>query len=427
MHDISTVSITPRWDYKWFGAFVPFSYNGFRNFNVGLDLKLGPIIVGTNSLTPFVSKRDIYSFDFHFLVKVPIPYGRVKDKDNDKVSNKNDRCKEVAGVWEFLGCPDRDADHIPDKIDECPDEPGIPKFNGCPDKDLDDIPDKQDQCPDEAGLAKFFGCPDKDFDDIMDKSDSCPDEAGLVEFNGCPDRDGDGVIDKLDSCIEKQGPASNHGCPEQKLYLVDKNGNTLSSVILGKDGVFIFESLPSDSIIMFRMEPDDDPNRKEIRVATAGGLARIARRGKDNYFRFDYFAPDKTKQNMLDANDVLIKLNKEEEEVLKKAFNNLEFEPARAVIRSASYGDLDELAKLLMKKPQWRVKISGHTDNVGKPAENMVLSKNRANALALYLESKGIDKSRFVVKWYGQTQPLVPNTTAANKQKNRRVEMLIVE
>lgn len=427
VHDISTISFTPRWDYKWFGAFVPLSYNAYRNFNIGACVKLGPIIVGTNSLTPFITKKDIYGFDMYFLLKVPIPYGPVRDKDKDKVSNKKDKCKDIPGVWEFLGCPDRDGDHIPDKVDDCPDDPGIPQFNGCPDRDGDGIMDKNDSCPDNPGLKEFYGCPDRDGDRIIDKRDSCPDEPGLIEFNGCPDKDGDGLMDKKDRCPEKPGPISNEGCPEQKLYLVDKSGNILSTVVMGKDGSFVFEKLPHDSVAMFMMDPDEDPNIKEIKVGTIGTMVRLAKRGKDNFFRFDYLKPEPVKQNVIQTPDVAVKLNKEEEEIVKKAFNNLEFETGKAIIKATSFDELTELAKLMMKKPAWRLKISGHTDNVGKPAANMTLSKNRANALALFLESKGVDPSRFVVKWYGQTMPIKPNTTPEGRQKNRRVEMLIIE
>jgi len=125
--------------------------------------------------------------------------------------------------------------------------------------------------------------------------------------------------------------------------------------------------------------------------------------------------------------DVAIKLNKEEEEVLKKAFNNLEFATAKDIIKQESYASLDELAALMAKKPNWRLKISGHTDNQGGKATNMKLSEKRAKAVQKYLVSKGIAADRFKVEWFGQTKPIADNKTEAGRQKNRRVEMLIIE
>lgn len=71
VHEITTLSITPRWDYKFVGTYVPLSYNKYSRFRAGTSLRLGPIILGTADLLPLVSKRDIRAADFHFMLKVP--------------------------------------------------------------------------------------------------------------------------------------------------------------------------------------------------------------------------------------------------------------------------------------------------------------------------------------------------------------------
>jgi len=81
----------------------------------------------------------------------------------------------------------------------------------------------------------------------------------------------------------------------------------------------------------------------------------------------------------------------------------------------------------MKKKPEWRLKLSGHTDNQGKKDDNMKLSEKRAKAVAKHLEDKGLDPKRFKVEWFGQTKPIAPNTTPQGRQKNRRVEMLIID
>ena len=81
----------------------------------------------------------------------------------------------------------------------------------------------------------------------------------------------------------------------------------------------------------------------------------------------------------------------------------------------------------MLKKPNWRLKISGHTDNVGSAASNMKLSQNRAEAVKTYLISKGIDRSRFKAEWFGSKNPIASNKTEEGRQRNRRVEMLLVE
>jgi outer membrane protein OmpA-like peptidoglycan-associated protein len=120
------------------------------------------------------------------------------------------------------------------------------------------------------------------------------------------------------------------------------------------------------------------------------------------------------------------KLTEKEQEILDLAFSNLEFETGKAIIRATSLDELDSLAALLISRPDWRLRIAGHTDDVGNNNSNMTLSKNRANAVKNHLNSRGVAEDRFIVEWYGETKPLVPNVNAANRQKNRRVEMTVV-
>lgn len=115
-----------------------------------------------------------------------------KDKDQDGVKNRKDKCPEIAGPIENKGCPfpDMDGDGVPDKEDQCKEVSGPIENNGCPfpDTDGDGIIDKDDACPTVAGPAENNGCPwpDTDGDGILDKDDACPTVPGLPEYNGCP-------------------------------------------------------------------------------------------------------------------------------------------------------------------------------------------------------------------------------------------------
>jgi outer membrane protein OmpA-like peptidoglycan-associated protein len=427
VHDITTFSLTPRWDHKWFGVFVPISYDAMRNSKVGLALRLGPIILGTNNLAPFIGRKDLYGADVYVMLKIPIMYKRPKDKDHDKVSDKKDKCKDLAGTWEFMGCPDKDGDHIQDKEDACPEVPGIAEFKGCPDKDGDHVQDTDDACPDEAGLVEFKGCPDKDGDKIIDKEDECPELAGLAQFKGCPDADNDSIPDKNDKCPDKAGPVSNDGCPETKLSLVDKQGTKLQTVAMDKTGNFSFDNLPDDEIALFKIEGEGSDTLNEVKIISRGVPRKARRNAEDGYFRFVVLSTDKNKLDQEDAFDVAVRLNQQEKALIKKAFENLEFENGKAIITPGSYESLDALAGLMQKKPAWRLKISGHTDNKGPAATNLKLSKNRAEAVKAYLVAKGIDASRFKAEWFGSKKPIADNATEEGRQKNRRVELLLVE
>jgi hypothetical protein len=214
-HYFSTYTLTPRWENKRYGAYLPISYNKIMGYTLGIGLRAGPLVVGTSNLVyPFIANKDFSGINFYFLLKLPMPFSKRKDADNDGVSDKYDLCINIPGTYDSKGCPDMDGDGIADMYDDCPKSKGIPEFNGCPDTDADGIPDNRDQCPEKFGPAKNSGCPDRDDDGVYDDFDSCPDLKGSARFNGCPDNDSDGVPDALDKCPNKSGSLLHDGCPD---------------------------------------------------------------------------------------------------------------------------------------------------------------------------------------------------------------------
>lgn len=92
-------------------------------------------------------------------------------------------------------------------------------------------------------------------------------------------------------------------------------------------------------------------------------------------------------------------------------------------ITPSSYGTLKEIADVLKESPLVNVKITGHTDNDGDEAANLLLSQKRAAAVKQALSSQfGIDEKRMQTEGKGETIPAEPNTTAQGKANNRRVE-----
>lgn len=89
--------------------------------------------------------------------------------------------------------------------------------------------------------------------------------------------------------------------------------------------------------------------------------------------------------------------------------------------------DLDNLAKLLKKKKKQNIRIDGYTDSTGTVQYNNTLSEKRANSVKEYLEKQGVDASRMKTKGYGQANPIADNKTAEGRQKNRRVEIIILD
>lgn len=111
----------------------------------------------------------------------------------------------------------------------------------------------------------------------------------------------------------------------------------------------------------------------------------------------------------------------------KFTLNNIFFGVNEYVLQPASKSELDRLVNLLQENPGLTLEISGHTDNVGKPADNLTLSNNRAEAVKKYLVEKGIAATRLQAKGYGETQPVADNNTEQGRAKNRRTEVKVLK
>ncbi|NML22698.1 OmpA family protein [Pseudoflavitalea sp. G-6-1-2] len=105
---------------------------------------------------------------------------------------------------------------------------------------------------------------------------------------------------------------------------------------------------------------------------------------------------------------------------------NVFFDVNRYDLKPESTSELDKLVVLLRDNPTIRIQLSGHTDNVGKAEDNLVLSNNRAQAVVKYLVAHGIEQQRLAFKGYGATQPVAENTTEEGRAKNRRTELKVI-
>jgi OmpA-OmpF porin, OOP family len=106
--------------------------------------------------------------------------------------------------------------------------------------------------------------------------------------------------------------------------------------------------------------------------------------------------------------------------------DNCTFETGKADLKPEAFTVLDELVEYLKRKEDERIEVGGHTDNVGKPDANMILSQNRANTVRAYLLMKGIAPDRVTAKGYGMTQPITDNDTPEGRAMNRRTEVKVL-
>ncbi|MHB8420561.1 MAG: OmpA family protein [Myxococcales bacterium] len=235
------------------------------------------------------------------------------------------------------------------------------------DTDGDGIPDDIDRCPTVPGPKENFGCPwpDRDGDGVLDKDDKCPDVPGPKENNGCPwgDKDKDGVADNVDKCPDVPGPKENDGCPWP-----DRDG----------DGI-----------------PDKDDKCPDVPGIPPDGC------------------PKKYKLVVVKQNRIEIK-------------QQVHFATNKWRILSDSFELLNEVASVLKDSPNIRVRVEGHTDNIGSADHNMTLSQHRAESVSEYLIEHGIDPARLMSQGFGFTRPIASNATRLGRAQNRRVEFHIL-
>ena len=397
-------------------------------------------VIGSISNMKIPSQTD----RFNLAVGFNIVFGNKQDKDKDGVSNRRDKSPDTPHgvIVDKTGTPlDTDGDKVYDFLDKCPDTPkdahNSIDADGCPiDTDGDGVFDYLDKCPGTIpaayGKVDEKGCPkDTDKDGIADYLDKCEatPEGVMVDSVGCPlDEDGDNVPDYLDKCpatpIAARGLVDSTGCPidtdldgiydyldlcpntiAEARAKVDKNGCPLDT---DQDGVADYLDKCPDTPLAAKGTVDENGCPRDTDLD--GVLDYL-----DNCPRLAGVA----------SNKGCPEIKKEVRQLFQKALQGIQFETAKSTIKPVSFKILDDVAKVLAENPTYLVEIQGHTDNVGKKDANQLLSENRAKAVRDYLINKGIDEKRMTSNGYGDTKPVLPNTNAKNKAKNRRVEFVV--
>ncbi|HUH46201.1 MAG TPA: DUF5723 family protein, partial [Arenibacter sp.] len=128
------VSLTPRFESKWFSFYSPISYMETLGFQWGAGLRAGPLYIGSGSVLSVLTGKETKGADVYAGLKIPIYQSSPKDRDGDGVLDKADGCPDTAGPAENHGCPwpDTDGDGVLDKDDNCPTVPGTVTNKGCP-------------------------------------------------------------------------------------------------------------------------------------------------------------------------------------------------------------------------------------------------------------------------------------------------------
>ena len=283
--------------------------------------------------------------------------------------------------------------------DECPNNAGSELFNGCPNPDTDGDKWCDGWIEDEA-LANRFECR---------MTDKCPLLQGTDEFNGCPnaDTDADGICSPF---VEELGLSDLYFCsgndkcpnePEDFDNFEDEDG--CPDPDNDHDGIcdpWVSDQGLLDKYAHVCRGADQCPNEAEI----------------INGVKDDDGCPDKGKQIVFVLEDKI--------EIKDKIY----FDNNKATIKKKSNSLLDQIAQSILANPGIKhISVEGHTDDTGKYEHNIVLSRQRAQAVVDYLIGKGIASERLSAIGYGPDKPLDPAKTSKARALNRRVEFVITD
>lgn len=105
---------------------------------------------------------------------------------------------------------------------------------------------------------------------------------------------------------------------------------------------------------------------------------------------------------------------------------NITFDTNEAFIKQSFQPVVVSIAKVLKEYNKTLVQVNGYTDNTGSAAINNPLSAKRANAVADFLKVQGVAGNRIIANGYGSANPIASNNTAAGREQNRRVEIVLI-
>lgn len=131
------------------------------------------------------------------------------------------------------------------------------------------------------------------------------------------------------------------------------------------------------------------------------------------------------KEEQRKLNDARQELKELERRIARKDIPPIEFEFNKAVLKEKSKDTLDLVADLLLRYPNFKLFIAGHTCDIGGDRYNEWLSQKRAEAVKDYLVSVGVMGEFIKAKGYGESKPIADNDTEEGRSQNRRVEFYL--
>lgn len=332
---------------------------------------------------------------------------------------------------------------------------GTPHPEGPPpvgDRDGDGILDDVDACPDDPETVN--GVADED---------GCPDSLGVIEvrttFNGEPFPGADLVVTSGDQRFERKttsrpdtfqaipgtawrGTATYGVCITGAGSVTAGEGTTPLEIRLEQqlDGAVRYEVvdergrlIPGATATWEKDPTGCAPVGGPITLADGTGRQAVGQGTHTVFVTAPTYSTEAATVEIAPGEEELVRVTLKTSKVRVELsqiviLERVYFEYNKDVIKGESYPLLDEVANTIRSNPQLgRIEVAGHTDSDGSDTYNQHLSQRRAQAVVDYLVAKGVPRDRLVAVGYGESDPVVPNSSPENKAKNRRVQFNILQ
>jgi outer membrane protein OmpA-like peptidoglycan-associated protein len=185
----------------------------------------------------------------------------------------------------------------------------------------------------------------------------------------------------------------------------------------------IYEAKGGETFIMIGNFKDNNVSNFKNRITEQEAKPEEERKKLCTYIYIDAVTVEEYKEITLKNYSPGTDLKKGDRLLLK----DVEFETSLDKLKAESFPSLDALAKQLVDKATLRLEVSGHTDNTGDESTNRLFSKMRAEAVVNYLVGKGVKATQLLVEGKGSSMNIAQNNSEANKKKNRRTEIKVME
>jgi len=385
------------------------------------------------------------------------PFDKDTDADGKSDGEEFNKDTDKDGVSDVLESEkaDKDQDGVVDELDA--DDSSVNNdsdgdgYSNIEEKKAGTNPLDADSKPKETDTDK-----DGKIDKIEKGKDTDGDGKSDVVESAKLDADNDGVVDELDaeddnpnndtdndgmSNIDEVKAGTNPLDPNSKVEPdTDKDGK-IDKIEKGKDAD---GDGKSDLVESAKLDADNDGVVDELDAddsdvnndSDGDGVSNIDEKNAGTNPLDSNDKPevkkDEPQTNTQDINTTTVKVDKKVKEDIESQIKDIlhlhkiEFETNKATLTPKGKEIVDRVATILKKYPGVKITIEGHTDSDGKADYNLKLSQDRVDTVKAELVKAGISADRLKAVGYGESNPLVPNDSAENKAKNRRVEFKVI-